>query len=65
MAAQVVTVDMGFFWYAGENSWNVPSGVMIAWLGVGIVQVIGSVVLVVARHLFPGKGGDDKGDEAK
>jgi hypothetical protein len=59
MAAQVVAVDMGFFWYAGENNWNVPAGVMVAWLGVGIVQVIGSVVLVVARHLFPGKEKDD------
>jgi hypothetical protein len=37
--------------------------VIIAWLGVGVVQVIGSVVLVVARHLFPGKGGDKTGDE--
>jgi len=63
MAAQVVAVDMGFFWYAGENNWKVPSGVMVAWLGVGVVQVIGSVVLVVARHLFPGKGNDDDPSE--
>jgi len=63
MAAQVVVVDMGFFWYAGENNWKVPSGVMVAWLGVGIVQVIGSVVLVVARHLFPGKEKDDDPSE--
>jgi hypothetical protein len=62
MAAQVVAVDAGFFWYAGENNWKMPSSVIIAWLGVGVVQVIGSVVLVVARHLFPGKGGDDKSE---
>jgi hypothetical protein len=59
MTAQVVVVDAGFFWYAGENNWQVPAGVMVAWLGVGIVQVIGSVVLVVARHLFPGREKDD------
>lgn len=64
MAAQVVAVDMGFFWYAGENNWNVPAGVMVSWLGVGIVQVIGSVVLVVARHLFPGKGKSEDASEA-
>jgi hypothetical protein len=63
MGAQVVAVDMGFFWYAGENNWKVPSGVMVAWLGVGVVQVIGSVVLVVARHLFPGKEKDDDPSE--
>lgn len=61
MAAQVVAVDAGFFWYAGENDWKLPPGVVVAWLGVGIVQVIGSVVLVVARHLFPGS--DDDKDE--
>lgn len=65
MAAQVVAVDIGFFWYAGENNWKIPPGVMVAWLGVGIVQVIGSVVLVVARHLFPGKGEEDKDEDAK
>lgn len=62
MAAQVVAVDAGFFWYAGQNNWKLPPGVIVAWLGVGIVQVIGSVVLVVARHLFPGKDDSNKDD---
>jgi hypothetical protein len=30
MAAQVVAVDAGFFWYAGENNWKMPSNVIVA-----------------------------------
>jgi hypothetical protein len=55
MGAQILVIDCGFFWYAGENNWQIPSAVMIAWLGTGVLQVIGSVILVVAQHLFPGE----------
>jgi hypothetical protein len=58
MVFQVVAIDAGFFWYAAENNWNISPSVMVAWLGAGALQVVGSVALVVARHLFPGKDDD-------
>lgn len=60
MGFQVLVIDGGFFWYAIENEWHFPSQVIIAWLGAGTIQVVGSVALVVARHLFPGTKGDDE-----
>jgi hypothetical protein len=63
MVLQVAAIDAGFFWYAGENNWKVSSSVMVAWLGAGVLQVVGSVALVVARHLFPGQ--EDDPPEAK
>lgn len=54
--AQALIVDAGFLTYAAEKDWHMPEGVVIAWLGAGVVQVIGSVALVVARYLFPDGG---------
>jgi hypothetical protein len=64
MIGQVVAIDAGFFWYAAENNWKISASVMVAWLGAGTVQVVGSVALVVARHLFPGKDADPPGGNA-
>jgi hypothetical protein len=55
MAVQVIIVDGGFLFYGFDNNWKIPAGAIVAWLGVGTIQVIGSVVLVVARDLFPGR----------
>jgi hypothetical protein len=55
MGFQVLVIDGGFLTYAAENSWHMPPEVMISWLGAGTLQIVGSVALVVARHLFPGK----------
>jgi hypothetical protein len=55
MSFQVLVIDGGFMIYGAENGWHIPSDVMVSWLAAGTVQVVGSVALVVARHLFPGK----------
>jgi hypothetical protein len=54
MGFQVLVIDGGFLTYLAENTWHVPAEIMISWLGAGTLQIVGSVGLVVARHLFPG-----------
>jgi hypothetical protein len=53
LAAELVVVNAVFGFYAavGEE-WNVPEGVIQAWLGATFVQVVG-VVAVVTKYLFP------------
>jgi hypothetical protein len=59
MGAQVLIMDAGFFVYGNANHWHISAGVVAAWLAAGVIQVIGSVLLVVASHLFPGGGEND------
>jgi hypothetical protein len=54
MGLQVLIIDGGFLWYGAENGWKIPAGAVVAWLGAGTIQVIGSVTLVVVKDLFPG-----------
>ena len=61
MAVQVIAIDVGFFLYGFYSGWKIPVGAIGAWLGAGVIQVVGSVTLVVAKDLFPGTG---KGDDA-
>jgi hypothetical protein len=61
---QAVAIDAGFLIYANETHWQLPEAVIISWLGAGVIQVIGSVALVIARYLFPGSS-DDTADAAK
>lgn len=54
MGLQVVIADMAFFFYGFALEWDVPEAVIIGWMTATVVQVIG-VVLIIARHLFPGQ----------
>ncbi|WP_133960612.1 hypothetical protein [Rathayibacter sp. PhB151] len=42
---------------------NVPEAVMLAWITATVVEIIG-VVLIVAKHLFPGKKWNPTGKQA-
>lgn len=53
MVGQLGAANAIFVAYAwAGNAWALESGVVQAWLGATVVQVIG-VVAVVTRHLFP------------
>jgi len=58
LAANLVVVNVIFWMYGekGEN-WGIPDGVIQAWLGATVVQVVG-VVGVVTRYLFPHRDRD-------
>ena len=55
LAAQFAVADAVFvaFAWAGR-SWDLSPGVVEVWLAATVVQVVG-VVVVVTRHLFPGR----------
>jgi glutathione S-transferase len=59
LGGQFLVADAVFvaFAWAGMG-WEVPSGVIEAWLAATVVQVVG-VVAVVTRHLFPSRDGDE------
>jgi hypothetical protein len=53
LALELLVVNAMFGLYAGiGEGWNVPEGVIQAWLGATFVQVVG-VVTVVTKYLFP------------
>jgi len=53
LAAQIVIANVLVYLYAGiGRSWDVPTGVMQAWLAATVIELIG-VVAVVTRYLFP------------
>ncbi len=60
---QALIVDAAFLTYAAEIEWKLPEGVIIAWLGAGVIQLIGSVALVIARYLFPDGGPGEESSE--
>jgi alcohol dehydrogenase class IV len=52
MAVQVGIADLAFAIYAFARGWDIPDGVMTAWLAATVVQVV-AVTLAVTRGLFP------------
>jgi succinate dehydrogenase hydrophobic anchor subunit len=55
MAAQLIVVNTVFLLYAALGyDWAPPAGVVQVWLAATFVQVV-SVVVVIARSLFPGE----------
>ena len=51
-----------FFWfYLGENHYDIHPQVMIAWLSACVIEVIG-ILIVIARSLFPRR---DKGESSR
>jgi hypothetical protein len=55
MALQIVAADGAFYMYGNGNNWHIPVAAIQAWLAATVIQVV-SIVLVIARSLFPGKG---------
>jgi hypothetical protein len=53
---QVIVADVVFVVYGFWKGWHIPGSVISAWLGATVVQVI-AVGLVIARSLFPLRGG--------
>lgn len=53
LLAQLALADAVFIVYAWEGvHWDIPGGVMTAWLSATVVEVIG-VVYAITRSLFP------------
>jgi hypothetical protein len=52
MGVQLFLADGLFAYYLVRNIKDLPAPVMSAWLGAGVIQVIG-VVVVITRYLFP------------
>jgi hypothetical protein len=53
LLAQLALADAVFIVYAWRGvRWDIPSGVMTAWLSATVVEVIG-VVYAITRSLFP------------
>jgi glutathione S-transferase len=57
LGAQFVIADLVFvaFAWVGRR-WDLPPGVIEAWLAATVVQVVG-VIAIVTRHLFPNRDG--------
>ena len=56
LVIQLVAADTLMYLYAGKREWwNIPEGIMKAWLAATVVQLIG-LVYVVVSHLFPKDG---------
>ena len=51
MGGQIAIADRVFYLYGEANHWVIPGGVISAWLGATVIEVIG-VVVVIARFLF-------------
>jgi len=52
MLVQVAAANYIFYLYGSALKWQIPAVAMTGWLTATVVQLV-SVVLVVARNLFP------------
>lgn len=64
VGAQLVASNIFFGVYIFSNRADASSQVMTAWLAASVIEVIG-ILLVIARSLFPVKGGNGGGSAAK
>jgi hypothetical protein len=53
--SQLLSANVGFYLYAAHKHWDIPSEVVIGWLGATVAQIVG-IVLVIAKYLFPEGG---------
>jgi hypothetical protein len=54
MTAQIVIATIIFFRYGDAVKWELPDGVIAAYLGSAVAQVVG-IVMVMTKSLFPEK----------
>jgi hypothetical protein len=54
MGGQLFLADGAFIAYGFWNDWRIPPETILGWLSATVIEVIG-IVLVITRHLFPGR----------
>lgn len=59
LGIQLLLVNAAFFVFGFSKGWDVSDSIMLGWMGATVVEVIGTV-LVVVRNLFPSSNGSNE-----